>query len=87
MNGVLWSPDEKMIAYGYGKRVGVIDPSTGTQRFIGHGQLGAWSPDGNEIAVIERRPLGDHGAYEGGSVVAVPAQGGRPRLLIELPPA
>lgn len=44
-----------MIAYGYGKRVGVIDPSTGTQRFIGHGQLGAWSPDGNEIAVIERR--------------------------------
>jgi hypothetical protein len=59
--------------------------STGNRRFIGRGELGAWSPDGREIALVEEGPPTASGNYPGGSVVAVPVAGGHPRLLIKLP--
>lgn len=85
--GALWSPDGRKVAYGYScMRVHVLDLSTGESHFAGAGGLRAWSPDGQELALIRvHRPFYGSG-FPGGSIVAVPATGGQARLLMKLPP-
>jgi WD40 repeat protein len=86
-DGALWSPDGRMIAYAQGKSVFVLDLSSGVRRLVGRGGLGAWSPDGKELALVELRPVGAHGIFEGGSIVAFPVHGNRSRLLLRIPAA
>jgi WD40 repeat protein len=85
--GALWSPDGTEIAYGYScGRVHIHDLVTGSDHFVGKGELRAWSPDGTDLALIRlHRPFYGAG-FPGGSIVAVPVAGGRSRLLIKLPP-
>lgn len=88
----VWSPDSKAIAYGViGRRRGggghwtaVADVATGASRLIASGFPLAWSPDGKQIALIRQSTVVPHPP---GSIVAVPAAGGRARLLLEVPAA
>jgi hypothetical protein len=86
LNGV-WSPDSTSIAYGYGgdnRRTAVVDVSTGASHAVGKGYPLAWSPDGKELALFRQSPVIPQPP---GTVVAVPATGGRARLLFKVPAA
>lgn len=86
LNGV-WSPDSTSIAYGYGgdnRRTAVVDVSTGASHAVGKGYPLAWSPDGKELALFRQSPVIPQPP---GTIVAVPATGGRARLLFKVPAA
>ena len=77
VSGYLWSPDGSRIAYNVSNartpRVAVVDVATGATRILAAGTLGAWSPDGKDVAVVS-----------GSSVIGVPAAGGHPQTLASL---
>ena len=77
VSSYLWSPDGSRIAYNVFKsrtpQVAVVDVATGATRVVAAGTLGAWSPDGNEVAVMS-----------GSSLLRVPAAGGHPQKLASL---
>jgi hypothetical protein len=83
-----WSPDSTEIAYGFNHRgihwTGVVDVSTGARHVVGKGYPLAWSPDGKEVALIRQ---GTVLPLPAGSIVAVPASGGRAHLLFKIPAA
>lgn len=86
--GVLWSPKGKAIAYDDGDRfcsphprsVHVLDLSSGLTHFVADGKLEAWSPDGNELALLRRGHCG-----EVDSIAIVPTAGGPARTVITWP--
>jgi hypothetical protein len=82
----VWSPDSRSIAYGFNRRgihwTAVVNVSTGARRTVAKGYPLAWSPDGKEIALIRQ---GTALPLPAGSIVAVPAAGGRARLLLRIP--
>lgn len=84
----VWSPDGKSIAYGFYRRrdrwTSVVDLSSGVSHVVAKGDPLAWSPDGKDLALIRQSTVVPQHA---GSIVAVPAAGGRPRLLLKVPPA
>jgi hypothetical protein len=61
VDNYLWSPDGSQIAYDVfdsrAPRVAVVDVATGQSRNVAAGTLGAWSPDGTELAVISGSKL------------------------------
>lgn len=73
----LWSPDGSRIAYNVSNsrtpQVAVVDVATGATRIVAAGTLGAWSPDGKDVAVVS-----------GSSLIGVPAAGGHPQKLASL---
>ena len=84
----VWSPDSRSIAYSFFRRrdrwTSVLDVASGARHVIGKGEPLAWSPDGKEIALIRQSTVVPSSA---GSIVAVPAAGGRARFLLKVPPA
>jgi dipeptidyl aminopeptidase/acylaminoacyl peptidase len=84
----VWSPDSKSIAYSSYRRgsrwTAVVDVSTGARHLVAKGDPLAWSPDGTQIALIRQSTVIPRPA---GSIVAVPAAGGRAHLLFRVPPA
>jgi hypothetical protein len=74
VNTYVWSPDGSKIAYdvynSHTPRVAIVDVATGADRVIAAGNVGAWSPDGKDVAVMS-----------GSKLVAVPAEGGRPQMI------
>lgn len=90
--GGVWSPDSTSIAYGYigrhphggGHWTSVVNVSTRRSRFVGSGFPLAWSPDGKELALIRQSTVVPQPP---GSIVALPAAGGRARLLFTIPAA
>lgn len=84
----VWSPDSKSIAYsfyrGRDRWTSVVDLASGARHVVGKGDPLAWSPDGREIALL-RQSQGV--PSPSGSIVAVPATGGRAHLLFKLPAA
>ncbi len=74
------------MAYGfYRGRVrwtAVVNVSTGTRHLVATGDPLAWSPDGKEIAFIRQ---GTVLPQPPGTIVAVPAAGGRTQLLFKAP--
>lgn len=84
--GALWSPDGTQIAWGYScNRAHVLDLVTGRSRFVGEGEIRAWSPDGKELALerVHRPWYGPGSPAE--RIVSVPVGGGPTRLLIKIP--
>jgi hypothetical protein len=77
VSSYLWSPNGSRIAYNVFRarkpHVAVVDVATGVTRVVAAGTLGAWSPDGKEIAVMS-----------GSSLMGVPAAGGVPHKLASL---
>lgn len=89
LGGAVWSPDSTSIGYGVEGRARshwtyVVNVSTGARHLVGRGYPLAWSPDGEEIALIRQSQVIPSSA---GSIVAVPAAGGRAHFLLEVPPA
>lgn len=90
--GAVWSPASRSIAYGYigrhphggGQWTSVVNVSTGANHFVGSGYPLAWSPDGKQLALIRQSQVIPSPP---GSIVAVPAAGGRARLLLRVPAA
>lgn len=90
--GGVWSPDSKSIAYGFigrhphggGHWTAVVDVATRARHFVGSGWPLAWSPDGKELALIRQSTVIPSPP---GSIVAVPAAGGRAHLLFRVPAA
>lgn len=93
VGGAVWSPDSKSIAYGFdgksglggrGQRTAVVNISTGARHLVANGYPLAWSPDGDELALIRQSQVIPSPP---GSIVAVPLSGGRAKLLFRVPPA
>jgi hypothetical protein len=86
LGGAVWSPDSESIAYGLGshgrKRTAVVDVSTGARHLVAKGYPLAWSPDGKELALIRQ---GTVLPQPPGTIVSVPAAGGRAHLLFRIP--
>lgn len=87
-NGV-WSPDSSSIAYGFTGRgrshwTAVVNVATRAGHRLANGFPLAWSPDGREIALIRQSAVIPSSS---GTIVAVPATGGRAHLLLEVPAA
>lgn len=89
VGGAVWSPDSKSIAYGFNGRgrshwTAVVNVSTGAHHVVAKGYPLAWSPDGEELALIRQSQVIPSPP---GSIVAVPAAGGRGHLLFKVPAA
>lgn len=86
LGGAVWSPDSKSIAYGLGsrgrQRTALVNVSTGARHLVAKGYPLAWSPDGKELALIRQ---GTVVPQPPGTIVAVPAAGGRAHLLFRIP--
>ena len=84
----VWSPDSKSIAYGFYRRrdrwTSVLDVSSGASHVVAKGDPLAWSPDGKELALIRQSEVIPS---RPGTIVAVPATGGRAHLLLRVPAA
>ncbi|HZT94163.1 MAG TPA: hypothetical protein VE985_06790 [Gaiellaceae bacterium] len=84
----VWAPDSRSMAYsflrGRGRWTAVVDTATGARHLVAKGDPLAWSPDGREIALLRQSTAIP---APPGTIVAVPATGGRAHLLFRVPAA
>ncbi|MFH2103342.1 MAG: DPP IV N-terminal domain-containing protein [Chloroflexota bacterium] len=60
-----WSPDGSILIYHYWDGIGIVDSNTGgTPDIISDGFVGAFSPDGTRVAVMQQESSGSGDTYQ-----------------------
>jgi Tol biopolymer transport system component len=83
--GALWSPDGRLIAYGEGKNIVVLNPVPGPATSSVAVRSAPGHRTGKSSRPSRRTRSATAGGYAGGSVVAFRVTGNRSRVLITLP--